>query len=288
MRIVGIDEAGYAPLLGPLVVSRVEFDATNIRPVSDTLLTSPYKIADSKTLFNGRDRMRRLEAPVLTFCSPNRTLGDYLQTVAPNDEPPFYSDPSLRLPVSAVEQEHRFRSDADVEFCGATSLFLSERNFNEKLKRFGNKAELLFEVVSTHIKDVLDRTDDDVLFIIDRLGSRRFYAKHLWDVFGASPNALKETKLSSEYLFREKGRRVLVRFLTDADAKEPVVSLASIFSKYLRELFMICFCAFFSRCLDEEVRVSGYYDGRTKRFIETAKKSLHLWGIKEEEFIRMA
>lgn len=288
MRVVGIDEAGYAPLLGPLVVSRVEFDAPDAHSVSEALLSSPHKIADSKILFGGRDRLKRLESPVCAFCSPNRTLGEYLGEVAPHNEPPFYSDPSLVLPVCSVEQERGFDTDGDVRFFGATSLFLSERDFNEKLKRTRNKAELLFDTVRIHIEDVLHTTDDDVLFLIDRLGSRRYYAKHLWEVFRNSPDALKETRLFSEYLFRENRRRVLVRFSTDADAEEPAVSLSSIFSKYLRELFMICFCGYFSRRLGEEVRVSGYHDARTKRFIETAKRLLHRWGIEEEEFIRMA
>jgi ribonuclease HII len=292
MRIVGIDEAGYAPLLGPLVSSRVEFDSSDPKTVSEALLACPVKIADSKTLYHGEKTLHRLEQPVCVFYPGNGSLGSYLDAVAKSSEPPFYSDFSLKLPFCnspSVNDRHLAeRMKESVRFSSATSLYLSEHKFNTLYLKTNNKSEVLWQLLRTHIQSVVNETEDDVLFLVDRIGSRRYYAGHLWELFGKPPNTVRETKDSSEYGFIQRGRRILFRIETRADSTEPTVSLASIFSKYLRELFVFCLCRYFSARLGEQVSVSGYRDKRTKDFVRRIEKRLGEWRISKEQIIRMA
>lgn len=289
MHIVGIDEAGYGPLLGPLVMSRVEFNAVDTSSLSDALSELPYRITDSKILFKGRNTLSNLERPVHSLYPTSRTLKMYLDRIAYEDEPPFYSNDSLRLPICGdVEANGNFKGDKETEFCGAVSLYLTEERFNREYRKTMNKAELLFGMLKKHIRSVLKNTEDDVIFFIDRFGSRQYYGEHLWGILEDSPSAVRETRTSSEYLFRDGGRHILVRFSTDADVNEPVVSLSSIFSKYLRELFMICLCDYLSELFGERIRISGYHDRRTRLLLHNLKNILSKQGIEEEKLLRMA
>ncbi|MCX7703817.1 MAG: hypothetical protein N2234_06940 [Planctomycetota bacterium] len=292
MRIVAIDEAGYAPLLGPLVSSRVEFESLEPTSLTNSLLSSPFPIKDSKVLYNGRKTLHRLEQPVRSLYPESTTSGSYLKAVAEYGEPPFYWDPTVKLPLSTLSSLEPVSilssASGEVRFRGATSLYFSEQKFNHLYLETPNKAELLWSLLKGHIRAVLEKTKEDVLFLIDRLGSRRFYAAHLWELFQKLPDAVRETQNCSEYRFVQKDRIVWFCIKTAADLTEPPVSLASIFSKYLRELFLHCLCKYFGERLGEEVQVSGYRDRRTKEFIRQIEKRLDEWRISKEQLIRIA
>ena len=128
--VVGIDEAGYGPLLGPLVVSAAVFQmpdqlvgknlwdmlAGSVTAKASRRRTS-LAIADSKKLYRRREDLVYLERVVLAvlYASTGKTprnLGELLEIVAPaaadaRHQYPWYNHADLPLPVSAGADEIR-------------------------------------------------------------------------------------------------------------------------------------------------------------------------------------
>ena len=73
-----------------------------------------------------------------------------------------------------------------------------------------------------------------------------------------------EGQAESAYQFPTLGR---LRFVRDADAHAPLVMLASLVGKYVRELFMSRIAAHYPRT-DDDPRPSGYHDPVTAAFVE--------------------
>lgn len=79
---------------------------------------------------------------------------------------------------------------------------------------------------------------------------------------------LKEERAESVYQFEKIGT---VRFVRDADASDPLVMVASLVGKYLRELLMGHINQFYQNHERSLPIVSGYNDPRTNAFVEQAE-----------------
>ena len=101
-------------------------------------------------------------------------------------------------------------------------------------------------------------------------GIRKYGARFAADL--GEPMVLEERKGLSAYALPEIGH---VRFEVKADAKHLPVALASMFGKYVRELWMLRINEFYRKQLPALRACSGYHDSVSKRFV-TETEALRL------------
>lgn len=327
--IVGIDEAGYGPLLGPLVVSAVAFDV----PVSimqelkdpaagpdlwallhNSIAPKPGRrearlaVADSKKLHGPKGSSRGislLERAALAFLgidyeSP-ATLHALLERVSPETidklrHYPWYADSDIALPVQATcddlaTQCNALRNDLSatgIRFRGAWSEVLPEGHFNRLVANTHNKAVVLFGMSVRLIQRVADDLGPRPLRVwVDRQGGRTGYRRPLMTAFeDARLEIIEESPERSSYRLTRQPAPWMVRFVQKGESHHLPIALASIYSKYLRELLMGCFNRYWSSEVTDLRPTGGYYqDGM--RFLADIDEAVRRLGVERDSMIRM-
>jgi ribonuclease HII len=100
--------------------------------------------------------------------------------------------------------------------------------------------------------------------VCGKVGGIGEYGKFFGPLSGWLHATIVEGQAESAYQFPKLGR---LRFLRDADASAPLVMLASLVGKYVRELFMSRIASHYPAD-DEAPRPSGYHDPVTAAFVE--------------------
>lgn len=295
----GIDEAALGPILGPFCCGLVAFNINNDVELFDLFsLFKNVKICDSKKLYTSGKSIRELENTALTFYSclfksQPKTLFEFLSKLLIHkktlDElsaiPWFNSMKSLRLPISCSEIEIQQNSESltsfldkeKLEILGISVDVVSAERFNHLLSKGFNKSQCCQQILSPLlIKSHSDRSR----ITVDRQGGRRYYGEWLIETFPKTPLSInRETQNCSSYNLGSS----LMQFQVKGDDKYLETALASIFSKYIRELMMICFNSYWNKMTPGIKRTAGYpQDG--KRFI----KELDCLGVEynKEKLIR--
>ncbi|MCL2709940.1 MAG: hypothetical protein FWE95_03570 [Planctomycetaceae bacterium] len=259
MIIIGTDEAGYGPNLGPLVVSLTawEADAEDLSPLFAPLKQAGIPIGDSKKLYHGS--LTTLETSVLV---PMQSLqGDIF--------PAF----------EAILQQHRVRL-LDMQYRS-----IEPEEFNRLLDQFDSKGSLLSNVTLRLIAHQLAKyTHNNVLVLCDKHGGRNRYLDLLTEFFpGEFIQVIQESRESSIYRLISEDRQGEFRFLAKGESHLPI-ALASMLSKYQRELAMLRFNAFWQSHIPDLRPTAGYPEDaqRFKRQIADAQERLgiaedHVW-----------
>lgn len=304
MIIAGLDEAGYGPLLGPLVVSGVAWeipDALTDADLWDVLAASiartPGKkelrlpIADSKVLYDRKAGLIGLERTALVMLRAAghapATMRELVRLAAPRAEGdlggyPWYADFDRTLPASTSVEDIATRANAvrrDLAACGIrpVGLFIElicEGHFNRHVDRTNNKATVLLEVTLGIVRRILDATTQPVRFCLDRQGGRKEYVEAFKTYLGKSRcTVLEETPTRSAYRMGAKSRRWTAEFLTQGETRALLIALASIYSKYLRELLMEGLNGYFRQRVEGLAPTAGYY-GDATRFIEAVSPAI--------------
>jgi len=306
VTIVGIDEAGYGPLLGPLVVSATAFDvpaellATCKDPACGpnlwkalrrSLCKKPGKknprlaVADSKLLHGRVDTehgVSLLERVVLTFLAQAdrhpANLVSLLRILCPHvveqlTQHPWYCRADLPLPLECssgdvLVQRNALAGDLarnGIRFRGAWVEVLCEGYFNQLVGATHNKSVVLFQQNMRLIQRIAERVGQRPLWIwADRHGGRTAYLKPLMTAWAdAEFEVLEESPDRSGYRLTRSGNPWTIRFVVEGETCQMPVALASIFSKYVRELFMICFNRYWCGRIPALRPTAGYnQDGR--------------------------
>ena len=293
--LAGIDEAGYGPLLGPLV------SAVTVFRVPKTLLYKPLwnhlsssisprtsrtsgrlVVADSKKLFSRVDGLARLERTALTFMHllgrDTAHFGQLLSSLGSDCQPqfsnyPWYDGQSMRLPVGGDPLDlatslNALRLDTqrnDISFLAARTQVLLVGRYNDLAEKTRNKSTVLFGLVGKYIARLVRAYSQRGLVIyVDKLGGRSRYRSLLQQLFGDWDLCiLQETPLASSYQFSKDSHSWQVHFQAKAESSHLPVALASIYAKYVRELFMELFNRYWCHQVPGLRRTAGYYkDGR--------------------------
>ena len=314
--LAGIDEAGFGPLLGPLVVSscafavapeHVEADLWQVlrRSVGKTRkhLRGRLLIADSKKAYKRDEGLGHLERTVLAAMrclgqAPG-TLGGFLKFVCPEchrrvlDCPWYRGAEGQALPcdgadlriVSGVFGDDM--ANARAMLTSISAYCLDAGHYNMLVDRMKNKSQVLFVTTTRLLQGLMDRfADQDICILVDRQGGRVHYREHLLRSFGQMElRIVEETERTSAYVLRGRSQCVHLRFEVGADERHLPVSLASMVSKYVRELLMECMNGYF-RAISPDLRPTAGYWTDGLRFLEDLRRSVPDLQIDTHQFVR--
>ncbi len=309
--LVGIDEAGYGPLLGPLVVSSTAFS------ISDDLLGADHwrllsravarrkknlagrlLITDSKKAYSRSSGITHLRRTVLASllaldrCSrPPRRADELFDTLmCPSAgrlaEYEWYntlSDTGLNDDDGAVEIASAVLSNTlsanNMKLVNMTCRCLDVGYYNRMVSAVKNKATVLFTAVSDLINDAYQTTYDSqsdgmLQIIVDRQGGRIDYTRPLRRMFsGLDLKVIRQDNSLCSYELTGKGRTMRLHFVVKADEKYLPVALASMTSKYVREILVDAINRYFiSHCANLKPTAGYWQDGQ--RFIKDLQTHL--------------
>lgn len=314
--LAGIDEAGFGPLLGPLVVSscafavvpqHVEADLWHLLKksvgTSRKHLRGRLLVADSKKAYKRAEGLGHLERSVLAAmrclgpCPGD--LGGLLEVLCPEChrrvmKHPWYQDASRRtLPRDRADL--RIASGVFADDMAAAQATLTDLSaycldagyYNTLIDRMKNKSQVLFVTTTRLLQGLMDRfVDQDLYILVDRQGGRVHYREHLLRSFGSMElQIVEETERTSAYVLRGRSRCVYLRFEVGADERRLPVALASMVSKYVRELLMECMNGYFGQMNSDLRPTAGYWtDGL--RFLEDLRRCVPELQIDRRQFVR--
>lgn len=313
----GIDEAGFGPLLGPLVVSGTAFRVPDERihgclweALRETCTREPKRgstrltIADSKKVYHSASGLGGLERAALVMLAAAgkqpETWRALIETVAPHaaamlERLAWYAGSNVRLPVddtvgNVLTRANAIRLDAkdhDVEFLGAFVEPVLEDDYNRLVERTANKAVALQGIVMRVIDRILRATNDArVRLCVDRLGGRTHYREALHMSFPEFEiEIVEESAERSAYRLAGPARVVRVEFAAGGEDRHLPIALASIFSKYVRELYMRAFNRYWCGKQADLRPTAGYYTD-AKRWLRDARSTLERHAVDTATLVR--
>jgi hypothetical protein len=344
MILAGIDEAGYGPLLGPLVVSATAFELMDVPLVTESeegangmpggglpclwrLLKgavakkTPVKkgrllVADSKVVHNLTDGNKLLERGVLAFLRCMAEAGGMALSEAPSTsellelfgctnheltDHPWYSPHEVNVPWLAEAGDLAIACNmlagamaaARVRPAAMRTAVVSERAFNRLVGGTNNKASALVSITLSHLYYLHTTFGHEGLVVgIDKQGGRDHYTTLLLQSFPeAHLKVLLESAEASSYLLTERladgrERRSLIHFCEKGERAFLPTALASMLCKYLRELCMHSFNAWWCRQIAGLRPTAGYHqDG--SRWLMDVEPHLGRLGISREMLVRV-
>ena len=172
-------------------------------------------------------------------------------------------------------------------FSRLKSCCLDVAYYNKLVSEVKNKSNVLFSTTSQLITKAYGSFGNDCLqILIDRQGGRAYYRKYLQLMFpDVQLKILCETDTVSSYELQGRHRTMRIHFVVAADGKFLPVSLASMVSKFLRELLIDCMNRYFTSTCTGLKPTAGYWkDGM--RFIADLKKDFPDFQYDSNQLIR--
>ena len=285
--IFGIDEAGYGPLLGPMVVARADFVVPGLVEWQGEFTNGKRVLVDdSKRIMSQRGGLAKLEAVLLALellksgRFPTTLRAWLLKDPSPRRrsgllELPWYSDLDVPLPCFAsseqIENICQVMSRSHLPWpswwSGIQLVVLSENQFNRELTIRQNKHDLVFSQVLELMNSCILKGGSGH-FLVDKLGGRSHYLAHLEGYFPfVSITRFSECRAHSRYQLEMESGRWDLEFAMKGDALFLPIALASMAAKYTRELLMSQFNFYWAKQSPKVRPTAGYWqDGQ--RFLQ--------------------
>lgn len=310
--IIGIDEAGYGPNLGPFVMSSVacrvpdDCAGANLWHLLRTSVRQGHDeddgrilVDDSKVVYSSTTGLLGLETGVLSTLPPPCSdptplcLDGLVQWLSPDLDGELTSEIWYRgtsvVPTLACAEQLRTQATRFAEACAGAcvegwvvrSVIVCPPRFNALLESSGSKGGILAHACNHLLRvqrDLLPGADV-LLFFVDKHGGRNTYAAQ---VQHALPDGIvfarEERAARSSYRVFGLERDVNLTFQPRADAEHFCVALASMVSKYLRELLMGEFNRFWQEQVPDLKPTAGY-PGDAARFLNAIRAAAEKLGL---------
>lgn len=315
--VIGADEAGYGPNLGPLVVAVTAWDLardpTDAAAALDAAVAAAVDAAagtraapswaDSKIVHRGGAGFGALErgALVALAVAGGAVPEAWRPLVAaagvtvsqPRDPPEAAAREALRLPIGNDTAADVAASAAAVRAAlvahgvrgvsiGCT--IVEPGAFNAQLDAGLNKSDVLSKTTLDLVVRSVRRAEPAVI-CCDRHGGRKRYAPLVVRHFGSPLVQVDEETVSrSAYTIPE--RAVQIEFRVRAEAVAPV-AVASVVAKYVRELAMLAFNEHWGR-LAPGLRPTAGYPEDAARWRSDAAAAVGATGVPWDEIWRRA
>lgn len=288
----GIDENGLGASLGPLVITAVVAEVTErgARNIArwGSRSAAPL-LGDSKQLIrHGNVRLGEAWARTLSpkpAAKPLELL-EQLSSVpvaklmarcpriavsqcwqAGHDE--FLADDEL---IDQVRGEIERLERLGIRPCRVSSRLVCTDELNARGQLGENRFLVDLHCMEELIDSMLTSSQHPLGIVCGKVGGMHDYTRHFNLLGSKSPTVISESKKCSVYEIADVAE---IKFLRDADSVDPLVMLASLVGKYLRELFVSRIGSHFSDLISNIRKPSGYHDTVTKDFIKATGKYRH-------------
>jgi ribonuclease HII len=301
--VVGVDENGLGPVLGPMVTTGVSVELARYQATRVAEIARELGIDDSKeTAAFGRMAVAEgiaLAVLELATGTPPAQVDDLLGALlldAPPElrarcpdaaRPQCWSVP-IALPcfggdVAEGRKALQILSKRGIHVRRAKSAVACTRLLNDRLALGQSRVELDLELMERLVLDAQRALSGEVLAICGMVGGIRNYVDKFRHIPRASVVQRRARGGALVYDVAELGQ---VRFEIDADQNHFPVALASMIGKYLRELWMLRHNRFYRASDASLADVSGYHDPITRGFIRQSAGLRKQLGIEDACFLR--
>lgn len=308
--LIGMDEAGYGPNLGPLVITaslwkvpgdprtfdfweHVQSVVSQKKPAKSSGL---LHVADSKEVHSSSAGLGPLEKSTFPFLqlfsgeTELTSMEDLWRLLVSSPEhidaiqkQPWNFKGEFTIPTvvesEAVQVSRRnlkqTLESAGIELQAFCSEIVLPKRFNDLCAKYGTKGVMLTRLCMGLLARVWDRTSTEPTLIIgDKHGGRNRYDEYLDEILdGEMIFRVEESTAKSIY----KVGNTEIRFQTKAESHFPV-AVSSMVCKYTREVMMERFNQFWSQNVPDLKPTKGYpVDARRfKNEIADAQEQLEI------------
>jgi hypothetical protein len=299
MWVVGVDEAGYGPNLGPLLQAAVAIELPEGDPAGWESLERIVRkvrgkndgrilIDDSKKVFT-KGGIEALE------CGLVRTLG-----VASGPLHDFLARLLLPGCLADVTAEHWFDGEEQLPLhshdvpasagpspaCSAIVNLVPTRLFNQIVAGSDSKGTVLACGLTALLGAMRTVGSGPLHVSCDKQGGRNFYAAMVQASYPDGWVVVElESAAESRYRIEQIERPITITFKPRADGDSIAVALASMMCKYLREVSMAQFNRFWAKHVPEIIPTAGY-PLDAKRFYDAIRPAMEKLGLPAEQVWR--
>jgi len=307
MLVMGVDENGLGPRLGPLVATSLILETPRYARSALCERGLRLGLTDSKET-GGFGRMGFTESVALALLGiggdpPPRSADELFARVFPEVQSrlkPCCPDAGtaeqcwgVDLALPAFGGDAGFGRERLARLVGRSQLRLVDVEsriacaglLNAKSVSGRNKLAVDLELFEDLIDSAHRRHGAPLLVVCGMVGGIRDYASRFERFDSSRVRALTSRRGQRRY---ELGGIGEVRFEVDADARHLPVALASIVGKYVREVGMRRIGEFYRRSDPQLQLASGYHDPVTTRFIQATELPRRRLGIAQDCFRRQA
>jgi hypothetical protein len=174
-------------------------------------------------------------------------------------ETSFSADSEL---ANRVLSHVAFLRERGVDLCGVKCSIRCTRVLNDERARGGNRFVSDLHAMERLTLALREQAGSEVVAICGKVGSMSDYSSFFGPLAGHLHATMAQGKALSAYKFPGLGE---LHFKRDADADDPLVMLASLVGKYVRELLMTRIARYYEP--DPERSPSGYHDPITAGFV---------------------
>jgi ribonuclease HII len=299
---IGADENGLGARLGPLVVTAV---LARVSGSGEDLFAKKLPKAVAAMIGDSKARMSHsdvslgeawaralcpgAETPDAVFTALSLDGAEALRAPCPGHvcaqcwsakSEAFTAEPELVEQARATTRKLEARG---LELLSVKSAVRCTHVLNRDLgagkNRFVTDLHAMEQLVLSH----RERAGSEVLAICGKVGGIADYSRFFGPLSQSLHVTLERGRALSAYRFPGLGE---VRFVRDADARDPLVMLASLVGKWVRELMMARVARWYADAGGGAAYPSGYHDPVTARFVEATRVARRTRDVPDDCFER--